>query len=68
MEPIEKRILRAERYIDALRYHLFITDQVLHNLIVEIADLKCENPEDKDICKRIATELESLQTLRTIVK
>lgn len=67
-DPLEKRILRTERYIDALRHHVYITDQILLQLASEVADLKCETPENNDTCKRLAAEMESLKTLRNLAK
>lgn len=64
----EKRMLRAERYIDALKYHIFVTDKILYKLASEVADLKCETPEENETCKQIVAGIESLKTLRKLLK
>jgi hypothetical protein len=65
-EILEKRLLRIERYIDALRHHLFITNQILLNLATEVADLKCETQQDSSLCQKIQREIDSLQSLRNL--
>ncbi len=62
----EKRLLRIEKYIDGLKNHLLRTNQLLHELAADIANIKCETPETNPICQRITQEIKSLKTLRQL--
>lgn len=62
----EQRLVRIERYLDALKYHLFVQNQLLLELARDYADVKCENPEENILCQKITREIESLKTLRNL--
>lgn len=62
----EKRLLRIERYIDALKHHLFYTNQLILELARDYANVKCEIPEENKLCQKIEREIESLKTLRQL--
>lgn len=62
----EQRLVRIERYLDALKYHLLVQNQLLLELARDYADVKCEIPEENILCQKITREIESLKTLRNL--
>ncbi|BDA73072.1 hypothetical protein CAL7716_072380 [Calothrix sp. PCC 7716] len=67
MTEEEKRLLRIERYINAIKFHLHQHNLLLQELADDYAHVKCENPEENSLCIRIKKERESLKTLRDLV-
>lgn len=62
-----KRLLRIERYINSIKFHLHQHNLLLQEMANDYAHVKCENPEENSLCIRIQKERESLKTLRDLV-